>query len=1053
MNIKKINTNANLNLSCNAIGSNKPTNYANHSSCAEWSGTKEGYVTSVGSNGGPSYYGTYDQNGNVSEFVENVNNNQVIIRGGDYFWDTYLMSKWERLSVVSTIVDKGIGFRTATINNINQYANFVTISDINNQADSNNLGSVSYEYMINKYEVTNKEYAEFLNSIATISDENEVYKNSMGQYLGGIVRISDGGGFRYVVKQYYDNKPVNFITLNNALRFVNWLHNNKPHGTQNSETTEDGAYDLSQSNIVRKEDAKYFLPNENEWYKAAYYDHSHNKYWVYATKSDDEPLCVQANKYGFGACDIVIPQISATPTMTPTATPTMTPTPTLTPTPQPFAISVTQQPQNTSASPNRTAQFSVTAFASRGETIQYQWQKKASNESSFSDISGAINSTLLLSNLIADDDGTQYQVVMSTPNTQPITSSIVSLSVQASISYTPLPTSVFINYGQSSSISVTATATLGGSLQYQWQQKAVGESSFTDINGATNSSYTISNAQFDKNGNQYRVILSASGVENPVESNVVTLSVRAVISITQQPQTTQANRYGQASFSVNASISPGATISYQWRRRLPGSSSYQTIGTNSNTLSLSSLTDASDNGYVYSVIVSGNFNANSQTSSEALLTVNISYVMEIDTVDLAVQGTSRLFQLNIDYSNTTGSSKTVNVSWGDGQSENISVPTGSGSRDIYHAYTLTAARYTIRVTNNTDANITRVKYVNNPTLESLRKILSFGQIGLTGISLLGTALESLPNSIPTTVTDFTDLFALCNISADAQSSINSWNTINITNLTRAFYNSNINTSLSNWNTSNVTTMVSTFENSRLNNNSIANWNTINVADMSRCFAYSDLNFRIYWNTSNVDDLSFMFMRSDYAQPITLDVSSSATIKGVFYFANNFTTISITGSTNNIIDASYAFYGSSLSTDIGNYSFNSCANFDFMLPSSYSGRFPGRTFNAVSTRIATSGSLIGTHIGAVISGNAVSMEQYLVDLYNISFDFPRASTIYLIVSNNRLLDTSSANVLDLLSSLASRSIIVCYREFGTNNIRRMSNGSIILNNAITIESFT
>ena len=50
MNIRKLNNNTSIKLSCNAVGSAKPTNYANHSSCAEWSGTNEGYVTSVGSN-------------------------------------------------------------------------------------------------------------------------------------------------------------------------------------------------------------------------------------------------------------------------------------------------------------------------------------------------------------------------------------------------------------------------------------------------------------------------------------------------------------------------------------------------------------------------------------------------------------------------------------------------------------------------------------------------------------------------------------------------------------------------------------------------------------------------------------------------------------------------------------------------------------------------------------------------------------------------------------------------------------------------------------------
>jgi hypothetical protein len=70
---------------------------------------------------------------------------------------------------------------------------------------------------------------------------------------------------------------VDFVSFWNALRFANWLHNGQPRGLQDETTTEDGAYTLTPTGIVnntitRNPGAVVFLPSENEWYKAAYYD-------------------------------------------------------------------------------------------------------------------------------------------------------------------------------------------------------------------------------------------------------------------------------------------------------------------------------------------------------------------------------------------------------------------------------------------------------------------------------------------------------------------------------------------------------------------------------------------------------------------------------------------------------------------------------------------------------------------------------------------------------------------------------------------------------------
>ena len=71
------------------------------------------------------------------------------------------------------------------------------------------------------------------------------------------------------------NRPVTHVSLWDAARFVNWMHNGQPDGAQGPETTELGAYANigDQETFTRVPGARYFIPSADEWYKAAY----HNK--------------------------------------------------------------------------------------------------------------------------------------------------------------------------------------------------------------------------------------------------------------------------------------------------------------------------------------------------------------------------------------------------------------------------------------------------------------------------------------------------------------------------------------------------------------------------------------------------------------------------------------------------------------------------------------------------------------------------------------------------------------------------------------------------------
>jgi len=154
-------------------------------------------------------------------------------------------------------------------------------------------GRVAYRYNIGKYEVTNTQYAAFLNAVdAEGKNPHGIYNPGMGvDPRGGILLdgASPAGGM-YSAKRHMGNKPVIFVSWLSAIRFANWLHNGQP---TDGSGTEDGAYTMRPGVIdARNPGAKWFLPSEDEWYKAAYHknDGTTGNYWEYPTVSDTPPI-------------------------------------------------------------------------------------------------------------------------------------------------------------------------------------------------------------------------------------------------------------------------------------------------------------------------------------------------------------------------------------------------------------------------------------------------------------------------------------------------------------------------------------------------------------------------------------------------------------------------------------------------------------------------------------------------------------------------------------------------------------------------------------------
>lgn len=176
------------------------------------------------------------------------------------------------LATVFALVHAAPAFADTFGTGSNQFTiDFVTIGNPNNPPDLTgdpvNAGSVPYSYRIGKFEIS----ADMVHKAAVEGDEG-VYGGQLGL-----------------------NKPVTGITWDTAARFVNWLNTSSGYtpaykfNGSNFELWQPGDFGFDSENLFRNSEAFYFLPSEDEWYKAAYYDPAAGIYYDYPTGRDTVP--------------------------------------------------------------------------------------------------------------------------------------------------------------------------------------------------------------------------------------------------------------------------------------------------------------------------------------------------------------------------------------------------------------------------------------------------------------------------------------------------------------------------------------------------------------------------------------------------------------------------------------------------------------------------------------------------------------------------------------------------------------------------------------------
>jgi len=161
------------------------------------------------------------------------------------------------------------------------------------------VGQVNYDYRISKTEVTAGEWIQFVNAYKPYVDP--AYRLS-ALYTSFLIRRDPqaDGTVNYSVAPGADDYAID-VGFRFAARYCNWLHNGKVNQPW---AFESGAYDTSTfgdlpnfgftDQATRSPGAKFWMPSENEWIKAGYFDpnrYGPNQpgYWQFSNTSDTAP--------------------------------------------------------------------------------------------------------------------------------------------------------------------------------------------------------------------------------------------------------------------------------------------------------------------------------------------------------------------------------------------------------------------------------------------------------------------------------------------------------------------------------------------------------------------------------------------------------------------------------------------------------------------------------------------------------------------------------------------------------------------------------------------
>lgn len=272
---------------------------------------------------------------------------------------------------------------------------------------------------------------------------------------------------------------------------------------------------------------------------------------------------------------------------------------------------INTQPTSQALCQGGTVTFTVAATGA----LSYQWQKSTDGGVTWPPIPGATGTSYTIVN-VQLSDAAQYRCA-TTGQCNTTNSNAAVLTVNTPPAISAQPQSVTLCVGSNNTFSVTASGT---GLTYQWQSAPNCSGPWTNIPGATSSTYNATAASTIS----YQCIVT--GTCSPAAtSSCATLTVVTSVIITAQPANATVCEGSNTSFTVAGS---GTGIIYQWQVSTDGGVIYNNVsnggvygGATAATLTITGAT-FSMNNYRYRCQLSNAICPTPGISNAAILTVN-----------------------------------------------------------------------------------------------------------------------------------------------------------------------------------------------------------------------------------------------------------------------------------------------------------------------------------------------------------------------------------------------------------------------------------------------
>jgi len=279
------------------------------------------------------------------------------------------------------------------------------------------------------------------------------------------------------------------------------------------------------------------------------------------------------------------------------------------------APGITAQSGTATRCVNQSNTFSITATGTPTPTFQWYFDNNA--------ISSATNSSYTINSVGTSNSGNYYCI--ATNSCGNIQSATQTLTVNSPPSILTQSSSTTKCTGQSTTLSINATGTLP--LSYQWYFKN------NAINGATNSTYSISSIDTTNAGAYYCKVINSCG---SAQSNTIDITVNMAPTILSQ--TSGSTRCVGQSMTFSITASGTNPITYQWyynNSKITGATNF------TYTINSVALSDAGN----YTCIATNS--CGSVTSAAISLTINTSPTINTQSSNSSIcEGKSTTFEVN-----------------------------------------------------------------------------------------------------------------------------------------------------------------------------------------------------------------------------------------------------------------------------------------------------------------------------------------------------------------------------------------------------------------------